>query len=221
LPSPRAEISIADGIYFENQLRCGNPVPVMHKRTGQGCDQGKRQTDLFRLAKRARIPKKDFFLLDSGPRLALDRTFAVSARARDTFAEFTGCEVRPILAAEGGSESGLFQVTVTGSTAGAIEISRPLVGGRVIYCGLCDYWFGTPPDPWYSMRSYPRDLFADLDLQVCDRLRVRGEDRVIVGGEPFVVASWRVIKAIAENGWKGFARDRKLGFVPVTLEPVS
>ena len=75
------------------------------------------------------------------------------------------------------------------------------------------------PGSTFTMRSYPRNLFSDLDFQVCDRLRVRGTEEVIKGGEPFAVISSKVAKIIAHTRFTGL--DRKGGggaIAPVVID---
>jgi hypothetical protein len=221
LPHPKKEVRIADGLgYFQEQLDCGNPVPEFLKRSGQGCGLGKLQISPLRLEPGARLPKDDFFYLDAGARLPY-MTFGVSPPVRDALlaAKVTGCEIGPILGESGDRESGAYQLTITGSTEGALDLG--VAPPPTMRCGVCGHWFlASFPGLDPGKRIYDRTFFSDLDLQLGDRLAIPGKG-VIVGScaYPPIFASGRLIALIQQNEFKGLNRSApKARFWPVTIE---
>lgn len=198
-------LELADGDVYENQASCGNPPPSFLRIGNNGCGQGKQQiADLFALGKYKK-PRTDLFRIVAGPRFPYSRVYGVSARMRDAIIArgFTGCDLRPILDSSRAREAGMFQLTVTGTPQGTMPIDGTLVDPKP--CDVCGFVVGglqgLPP----AMRTYPRNYFADLDLQVGDRLSVG--TTVIYGGDaPPVFASARFVQMLQEEGLTGWNR---------------
>jgi len=200
-----AFLELAAGDVYEDQANCGNPPPNLLRIGNNGCGQGKQQiADLWAVGK-YKQPRTDLFRIVAGPRFPYSRVYGLSARMRDAIVArgLTGCELRPILDASRTRETGLFQLTVTGIPQGTIPIDGALIDPKP--CEVCGFVVGGLPGLPSTMRSYPRNYFADLDLQVGDRLSVG--TTVIYGGDaPPVFASARFVQMLQEEGLTGWNR---------------
>lgn len=157
---------------FDSQQKCAWPFPVMRYGVS-GCGRGKKQRlNCFRFPKKYKAPRHDLFLIAPGPRLP-PYYFGVSQRALDAFenAGISGYIARPILL-NNGSESGSFEIEISGRTRKALPRNHCLVERVCDVCDLFHVW-PDPRDEITHMGPHP-DIFSDADVQVCTTQTVDG-----------------------------------------------
>lgn len=212
------QLELAEGEVYENQLSCGNRPPEFLRIGKLGCGQGKRQVKNLWLSGKRTLPTTDVFQVLAGPRFPYTRVYGISARFRDSLVthQITGCEIRPILDSKQRSESGLFQLTITGEPNGGIELAEPLSNVRA--CDICGFLLGDIPSLPPQLREFRRDFFAELDLQVIDRISINGASAIFGGDVPPLVASSRFIRLIQEGRFTGWNRaSKRIEYWPVSF----
>ncbi len=210
-------MELADTDIYESQQRCGNPPLSLLRIGNNGCGQAKRQIADLRASRRYKQPRTDLFRIVAGPRFPYSRVYGVSARMREAMVlrGISGCDLRPILDASGEHQTGVFQLTVTGSPHGAIPVDGALIDPKP--CDVCGFVVGGLPGLPPLMRTYPRNYFAETDVQVGDLLVV-GATAMLGGDAPPVFASARFVRMLQEERLTGWSRAADhVEFWPVSI----